>query len=100
LTIQLNSSSTIAWLLCQVRFHVPAAIPVRLILEIGIVFVLMAIRMDAVREEATAMPASASLMPDWLLPVQEVELKLSFEQDQRKPPTNTGRSEGESMVGS
>jgi hypothetical protein len=48
---------------------------------VGIVFMLMALRLHAVREESRYMPASASLMPSWL--VDEPKLLSAAEEGQR-----------------
>ncbi|KAH6885090.1 hypothetical protein BKA70DRAFT_1338183 [Coprinopsis sp. MPI-PUGE-AT-0042] len=47
----------------------------------GIVFVLFAIRTQAVRDEAKNIPASASIMPDWLVKGWDCELKTASEEE-------------------
>jgi hypothetical protein len=70
-------------------------------MKTGIVFVLMAIRTHAVREEAMVMPPSASFIPDWLIiKGQEVEVKLASERNQSDPTGITRRSEGDSTADS
>ncbi|KAH6885056.1 hypothetical protein BKA70DRAFT_1124211 [Coprinopsis sp. MPI-PUGE-AT-0042] len=57
----------------------------------GIVFVLMALRIDAVRQESRRMPASASLLPTWLVdePKPSESGAEPTEEDQQPTRTHT-----------
>jgi hypothetical protein len=51
-------------------------------LTLGIVFVLMALRLHAVREESRYIPPSASLMPSWLVDEPKLLTDVSPEEQE------------------